>query len=362
MLSKNSEPSSLSELPQGGESICATPHCTASIMCPSTPHLRCLPLPPLAPELALDDMLRADYLVDEFLTSPLMPDDSPEETPFLETPGEEAWTSPMVHSADDSFGCGEMPLFGAAVKRQDPSGDIKSPESLDMLGSLQLYTPVEPAAPDSFESSKMDSMTPALDPLDFVDMSTFSPTPALAPSVLYDHHHVPSTHTRASSSAPSSSSVATATATHDSSRPTKVIPTGTRRNITPASLVPIDAPTQPRQYVTPSATSRKALPVAFAKGKKRTRFEMTGGDDSYEREADADQPLDDDVASLDPNTKEAIELKRRQNTLAARRSRQRKLEHVRELETEVARVTQDRDMWMERAYTAEAKLRANGIS
>ncbi|KAF8581023.1 hypothetical protein K439DRAFT_1355176 [Ramaria rubella] len=128
------------------------------------------------------------------------------------------------------------------------------------------------------------------------------------------------------------------------------MPTGTRRNITPAALVPLDAPTQPRQYVTPSVTSRKVLPAAFVKGKKRARSEV---------DEDADRT---DDTHLDPNTQEAIEAKRRQNTLAARRSRQRKLENIRTLEDTVERITQDRDMWMARAYDAEAKLRANGLS
>jgi hypothetical protein len=57
----------------------------------------------------------------------------------------------------------------------------------------------------------------------------------------------------------------------------------------------------------------------------------------------------------------AIEAKRRQNTLAARRSRQRKLDHVRGLEELLDRMTKDRDMWKERAMRAEEKIRENGM-
>ena len=353
MLSKKPEtsvpPNSAQGLPQGGESFCTAPPCPASLdPCPSAPRLRCLPLPHLAElELSLTDMLRADFLepntFEEFLTSPLIQDDSPEETPFLETPGEDAWTSPMVDAADDSFGYSEMPLFGAAVRRQEESTDVKTPESLNIFDLLHL---TESTALPTVDSTKMDSVTPALDPLDMSGMITFPPTPALAPAALYDSPRRPST----LPSAPCSSSTA---ATSNQARPTKPIPTGTRRNITPSALVPLDAPTQPRQYITPSVTSRKAVPAAFTKGKKRARSEVDGGCGD-----DADQLPED----LDPNTQEAIEIKRRQNTLAARRSRQRKLEHVRELEDAVERITQDRDMWMARAYDAEAKLRANGLS
>lgn len=42
-------------------------------------------------------------------------------------------------------------------------------------------------------------------------------------------------------------------------------PTGTRKNITPDTLIPLDASTQTRSYVTPSTTSRKELPAVFAR-------------------------------------------------------------------------------------------------
>lgn len=366
MLSKNSDSESrvpAPEPPRAGESLCVVPHCTASLdVCPPAPRMRCCALPRLGePELSLDDMLRSDYLdsntFEEFLTSPLIQDDSPEETPFLETPGEEAWTSPMVDEADDSFGCGEMPLFGAAVRRQEETTDVKPPESLDIMGLLRLYTPQEPTSPTSFDASKIESVTPALDSLDSPTMYSLPQTPAILPTTLYNSPRLPATLLPPTSSSSASSSTVTAS-TSKQSRPTKPLPTGTRRNITPAALVPLDAPTQPRQYVTPSATSRKVVPAAFAKGKKRARSEVDGGGGD-----DADlSTLPEGIADLDPNTQDAIEVKRRQNTLAARRSRQRKLEHVRELEDTVERITQDRDMWMSRAYNAEEKLRVNGIA
>jgi len=210
-------------------------------------------------------------------------------------------------------------------------------ESLVQL--LQMYSPQEGTATDFFDASKVESVTPALPSLDQA-MYTMPSTPSFAPATL--HHATTSNTPSLPLSMPSAAT--------QSSRVTKSLPTGTRRNITPSALVPLDAPTQPRQYVTPSSTSRKDIPAAFIKGKKRGRSEMPDDDE-----------CDIDISHLDPTTKEAIEAKRRQNTLAARRSRQRKLEHVRELEETLHHVTQDRDSWMERAYQAEEKLRVHGI-
>jgi len=113
-------------------------------------------------------------------------------------------------------------------------------------------------------------------------------------------------------------------------------PTGHRRNITAAELVPLDAPTQPRSYLTPSTTSRKDLPSAFLARTSRKR---------------AASVVDDEEDLL-----VAIETKRRQNTIAARRSRQRKLEHTRQLEELNTALQEECASWKERALAAEAAL------
>ncbi|KAH7908828.1 hypothetical protein BJ138DRAFT_1156734 [Hygrophoropsis aurantiaca] len=127
--------------------------------------------------------------------------------------------------------------------------------------------------------------------------------------------------------------------------------TGTRKNITPSSLVPIDAPTQSRKYVTPSATSRKAVPAVFAR--KRARSQAFG---------DEEDQLNEDVV-ITPSMSEAeqIEAKRRQNTIAARRSRKRKLEYQRELEDNVERYKRESEIWKSRALTCQALLRSHNI-
>lgn len=72
-----------------------------------------------------------------------------------------------------------------------------------------------------------------------------------------------------------------------------------------------------------------------------------------------DQLADD----LPPSTNEldAIEAKRRQNTLAARRSRKRKLEYQRELEDAMDREREEKEAWKSRAMMYEALLKSHGL-
>jgi hypothetical protein len=128
----------------------------------------------------------------------------------------------------------------------------------------------------------------------------------------------------------------------------KVAPTGTRKNVTPESLIPLDAPIQPRKYLTPSSTSRKEVPATFAR--KRSRTAAFG-----EEEGAAE-------AALDLDEEEAIKSKRLQNTLAARRSRKRKLEHQRMLEDEIAAKSAVADAWRTYALQCRALLETAGIA
>jgi hypothetical protein len=125
----------------------------------------------------------------------------------------------------------------------------------------------------------------------------------------------------------------------------KAVPTGTRKNVTPETLVPFNAPIQPRKYRTPSATSRKELPVTFAR--KRARTQGPGDEE-------------DDVASPTISEEDAIRAKRLQNTLAARRSRKRKLEYQRELEDAIEAERKEKESWRARALILEALLRDKG--
>lgn len=131
----------------------------------------------------------------------------------------------------------------------------------------------------------------------------------------------------------------------------KVAVTGTRKNITPEALVPIDAPTQQRKYLTPSATSRKEVPAVFAR--KRARATAFG---------DEQDELNEDVhISPSMTEQQQIEAKRRQNTIAARRSRKRKLEYQRELEESVEQYKRESEIWKSKAMTYQALLRSHNI-
>ncbi|KAF8811011.1 hypothetical protein BYT27DRAFT_7185124 [Phlegmacium glaucopus] len=121
--------------------------------------------------------------------------------------------------------------------------------------------------------------------------------------------------------------------------------TGIRKGVTPDSLLDETAPTQSRNYVTPSATSRKEVPAVFAR--KRARSTAFG---------DEEDQLDDYVLPPNPTEKDLIEQKRRQNTVAARRSRKRKLEHLQQLEKELEQERQQKEQWRQRALMLSSLL------
>ncbi|OSX56413.1 hypothetical protein POSPLADRAFT_1050639 [Postia placenta MAD-698-R-SB12] len=248
----------------------------------------------------------------EYLTSPM--EDSPWGD-FLQTPAlgstdiaSDFLTSPAIVDADNFDDFGNTPsLFGG---------------SLGLTGG---------AAHDHYKASAKLSSAHAVPAasIDYDQMYTMpSPhTPALDPASL---HSSP----RAASTNPPSSRRRNA-------------PTGTRKNATPDTLIPVDAPIQSRKYVTPSATSRKDVPAVFAK--KRARSQAFGDEDEV------------DLADLPQSDLDAIEAKRRQNTLAARRSRKRKLEYQRELEVALEQERADKEMWVARAAMYEALLRQHGL-
>ncbi|KAI0754805.1 hypothetical protein C8Q80DRAFT_1216648 [Daedaleopsis nitida] len=246
----------------------------------------------------------------DFLTSPM--EDSPFED-FLTTPAigsadmADMLTSPAIYDVD-SFPVMGGPLFG---------------DGLGLSGAL-----------DTVKSSAPHPAAALPQPALFDDLYVMpSPTtPSLDPTSL---HPSPRTHSVPTPSTPGR-------------RPRKNLPTGTRKNLNPDDLVSTDAPIQTRKYITPSTTSRKEVPTAWLK-KKRARSQAFGEEDE----------LEDDVL-LDPGDIDAIEAKRRQNTLAARRSRKRKLEYQRELETAVEREREEKEMWKQKAMLYQALLESHG--
>ncbi len=249
---------------------------------------------------------------DEFLTSPF--DDSPSgDFDFLETPGygtaslgDDFFTSPLVadvNSFDPSFT--DLPVFA-----DDDFSKMPPPPPPTSFDNLFTMSPLTPA---------MDASSVMPSP-QVTDVSVIPQSPLLTKSSL--------------------------------TKMGKKGPTGTRKNITPESLVPLEAPTQPRNYLAPSSTSRKELPAVFAKKRARS---MAFGDEEDE--------LEEEAANGTPTGTEAdaIAAKRRQNTLAARRSRKRKLEHQRDLEEALEAERTGKEMWRGRAMFYEAHMQALGV-
>lgn len=127
---------------------------------------------------------------------------------------------------------------------------------------------------------------------------------------------------------------------------------GTIRRVSPEALIDLDAPTQPRRYVTPSSTSRKDVPAFFGKRAMYSKMQPT---------SDGEDELTEEPPAANATDQEKIEWKRRQNTLAARRSRKRKLQQQQALEEAVEQLSRDKEMWRTRALTLRQLLLSHGI-
>ena len=100
---------------------------------------------------------------------------------------------------------------------------------------------------------------------------------------------------------------------------------GTRS--TAFEIVPLDAPIQKRNFSTPSRTSRKRLPKAVERilpPTKRQRLKSV----KVEEEIDGDFKVEVEESELPKEVEDLVERKRKENTLAARVSRQRKKENL----------------------------------
>jgi hypothetical protein len=250
--------------------------------------------------------------VREMVTPSLMDDYSPWSpdmmNPYLSTPLDSTLDTPLFHYLDDSHmltGPDFPPLF---------------PMFPEWSEDVQHEPVVEPT-----------KSVPELDPSSLIVMTPTSPTlDSFDPSQLLG--------------APQHTNISSVAAKPPPIR-RKVTATGIRKGVTPESLLDETAPTQTRNYATPSATSRKEVPAIFAR--KRARSTAFG---------DEEDQLDDYVLPPNPTEKDLIEQKRRQNTVAARRSRKRKLEHLQLLETSVEKERQLKEQWRERALMLSSIL------
>jgi hypothetical protein len=226
--------------------------------------------------------------MEQFLTSPAM------STPGLTNLGDD-FNSPYESPLDDFLNTPIMDWIDGATDFGD-ANSVLFPDQHDYVE--QPAVAVEPKKTPSI----LDSLIPITPDTPALDSFSADTSPNFPVSHSFD--------------APQDITVATAHVP----RRHQPSATGTRKNITPASLIPLDAPTQTRNYLAPSATSRKEVPASFKN--KRSASEAFGDDE--------------ELGELPPNAteKEQIEYKRRQNTLAARKSRRRKLEYTQNLEQE----------------------------
>ena len=239
-------------------------------------------------------------LMDDF--SPWSPDVM---NPYLSTPQDPTMDTPLYEYLDE----GQMltgPDFNAPLFPLFEWEDIREPV-------------VEPKSLLEIDPSALIIMSPTSPVLETFDPSQLG-------------------------SAPQETNVSPAVTKAPASR-RKVSATGIRKGVTPETLLDESAPTQSRNYVTPSATSRKEVPAVFAR--KRARSTAFG---------DEEDQLDDYTLPPNPTEKDLIEQKRRQNTVAARRSRKRKLEHLQLLETSLEKERQEKEQWRERALMLSSIL------
>lgn len=131
-------------------------------------------------------------------------------------------------------------------------------------------------------------------------------------------------------------------------------PTGFRTTVPP---VPLDAPVQPRSYLLPSATSRKRVSVPIQRElAKRQKNEAS---------ATPSTPLDtvtevDGHVELPSDLVAAVERKRAQNTVSARRSRMRKAEKLGELEELNETLKNENEELKRKVEELEQRLRMSG--
>jgi hypothetical protein len=249
-------------------------------------------------------------------------------TEFFETPQDalDSFTSPMETPLQDfdltPFDDSPLSDFLTTPVMADSDPDMMTSPMVDYGLSLFGGVPVDSEEPKSFAAEQLFTMSPMTPPLDFVNPSSLDACSIMPAAVNSSTPAVPRRNSYA---------------------------TGTRRNLTVDAMVPLDAPTQPRNYLYPSATSRKEVPAIIAK--KRARSQALGDDDD-EREAPPPPTASE---------QELIAWKRRQNTLAARKSRQRKLLHTQELEQQVEKQIRESEKWRVRTEMMQQLLSAHGI-
>ncbi|KAJ3811511.1 hypothetical protein F5876DRAFT_7591, partial [Lentinula aff. lateritia] len=290
----------------------------------SSPLSSCISADSLDEWFAASPEFRKTGSFNEYLSSPFStPYDDFSTSPMDDSPFAPDLSTPIMDAIDEEFGWSGMvsgmdePIFTDAVS--------------DLYDMLVVAEPAKQVAP-------VDSVAELLNSKHLYTISP--PTPALeSVDSLYPSPRLPSVSTPAKPSPIPSSGRKVSFAT------------GTRRNITPDALLPLDAPTQARRYVAPSSTSPKDVST-----KKRSRSEAFPDDDEDEGHEDESK-----APGPDATEKEKLEYKRRMSTIAARKSRRRKLEHKLMLEAKVEALEKDTEKWKTRCKVLQEVLRSHAV-
>ena len=145
-------------------------------------------------------------------------------------------------------------------------------------------------------------------------------------------------------------------ATVPTAAPTKSTkPTKTKAKTPKPALLPLDAPVQPRNYVTPSATSRKrkTVPVERELIKRAKSFTSTPSTSSTPSLPAA---VIADTDELPADLVSAVEKKRLLNTISARKSRMRKQSQLLELQEANEALVLENEELKRRIAELEAKF------
>jgi len=111
-------------------------------------------------------------------------------------------------------------------------------------------------------------------------------------------------------------------------------------------------PLQPSEQSTPRLS---VTPPSARKSPTSRRFSR-----SHPYSDDEEEPLDKPLPE-NATEQEKIDWRRRQNTLAARKSRKRKQDQMQQLQDDVQRLSKEKDVWRERALMMKQLLVSHGL-
>ncbi|KAJ8079808.1 hypothetical protein PM082_016630 [Marasmius tenuissimus] len=287
-------------------------------------------------------------LGDEFLASPIFSDASPVFSDFL---GDD-FTSPLM-SNQTSPVSPVFDEFNTSPGMDSPLGDFLNTPVMDAVDQVGVEDADAQWAP-LFDDAALGVYEPleqqkAVEAPVASTSGTVSPPTTISPSDMSPTVSPPNM-TMSPSASTTPARMETRSSSHGQSRTQpkpqlqrRYVPNGTRKGVTPDTLIPIDAPIQSRYRTASSSSSSK-------RRKTESGAVPTGTEPDVEAQDDDDEG----------NEERKRAAKRERNTLAARTSRKRKLEHQLQLQDANDKLAVEVQQWKTRAEVMEGMLKANG--